>query len=74
MGAKTEVKKETAVVFADGGSRGNAGPADVGAVVTVDGEIVEEFEKFEIAHVRSEQNKEADRLANEAMDKGCGGD
>lgn len=29
------------------------------------------FNTFKIAHVRREQNKEADRLANEAMDQGA---
>jgi ribonuclease HI len=29
------------------------------------------FKKIKFTHVRREQNKEADRLANEAMDRGC---
>lgn len=29
------------------------------------------FKKFAISHVRREQNKEADRLANQAMDRGA---
>jgi len=29
-----------------------------------------QFKKFAIAHVRREQNKDADRLANQAMDRG----
>jgi ribonuclease HI len=34
--------------------------------------MVRKLEWFEIIHVRREQNKEADRLANEAMDRGMG--
>ncbi len=33
--------------------------------------IADQFENFSIKHVRREQNKLADRLANEAMDRGC---
>ncbi|HND08105.1 MAG TPA: ribonuclease HI family protein, partial [Candidatus Obscuribacter sp.] len=29
-----------------------------------------QFKKFAISHVRREQNKDADRLANQAMDRG----
>jgi len=29
------------------------------------------FKKIKFSHVRREYNKEADRLANEAMDRGC---
>lgn len=135
------VQTETAVVFADGGSRGNPGPSGAGAVVTVNGETVQSvckfvgvttnnvaeytgliiglekalelgfthvevrmdselvvkqmngiyrvknerlqplyeqaktlarrFSKFAIVHVRREHNKEADKLANEAMDRAC---
>ena len=141
-GRKT-VQTETAIVFADGGSRGNPGPAGAGAVIMVNGAIVEsvckfcgnttnnvaeytgliigmekalelgfkhvqvrmdselvvrqmigqykvknekliplfrqaqslsaKFARFDIQHVRREYNKDADRLANEAMDKGCAG-
>ncbi len=132
-----------AVIHADGGSRGNPGPAGAGAVITLNGEIQAEiskflghttnnvaeytslvlalekalhlhikevhvymdselivkqmtglyrvknekllplfvkarglaskFSSFNISHVRREQNKIADRLANEAMDHGQGG-
>ena len=34
--------------------------------------ISREFEQFEISHTLRGGNKEADRLANEAMDKGMG--
>lgn len=142
----TEIEKQPpknnfAVVFADGGSRGNPGPAGAGAVIkrgTADGETIAEvseflgretnnvaeysalilglkkalelgftevevrmdselvvkqikgdykvknetlegfymeaiflagkFKRFNIVHVRREQNKEADKLANAAMD------
>lgn len=134
------VQQETAVVFADGGSRGNPGPAGAGAVIVVNGNIVEsvkrycgiatnnvaeytglviglekaielgfsqvevrmdselivkqmlgeykvknenliplyyqalnlskKFGRFSIVHVRREHNKDADRMANEAMDEG----
>lgn len=141
---KAEVKADlVAVVFADGGSRGNPGPSGCGAVVKsggMDGEVVanlskfvgiatnnvaeytglliglekalamgfsevevrmdselivkqikgqyrcknegliplfneakrlqRQFKKFNIEHVRREYNKEADLLANQAMDKG----
>ncbi len=133
-----------AVIFADGGSRGNPGPSGCGAVIkagTESGEILanisqfvgittnnvaeytglliglekalamgfsevevrmdselivkqikglyrcknegliplfneakrlqRQFKKFNIEHVRREYNKEADRLANQAMDKGA---
>ncbi len=73
-----ETKGSVAVVFADGGSRGNPGPSGCGAVVksgSSDGEVLakrlqRQFEKFTIEHVRREYNKEADLLANQAMDKG----
>lgn len=134
-------KSNFAVIFADGGSRGNPGPAGAGAIVkrgTADGETVAEcseyigretnnvaeysalilglkkalelgftevevrmdselvvkqvkgdykvknetlegfymeaiflagkFKRFKISHVHREQNKEADKLANAAMD------
>ncbi|MGH9548897.1 MAG: ribonuclease HI family protein [Terriglobales bacterium] len=137
------MQNETAVIFADGGSRGNPGPSGAGAVITVNGETVHslcqflgfgtsnvaeyrglilglekavevgythvevrmdselvvrqmngfyrvknakliplferaktlshKFSKFTIVHVRREQNKLADKLANEAMDKGVQG-
>lgn len=140
----TEVSEKTiAVVFADGGSRGNPGPSGCGAVikagnekgevlanlskfvgittnnvaeytglliglekaldmgfteveVRMDSELIvkqikglyrcknegliplfneakrlqRQFKKFNIEHVRREYNKEADLLANQAMDKG----
>jgi ribonuclease HI len=138
-----ETKSSVAVVFADGGSRGNPGPSGCGAVVksgSSDGEVLaslskfvgiatnnvaeytglliglekalsmgfsevevrmdselivkqikgqyrcknegliplfneakrlqRQFKKFNIEHVRREYNKEADLLANQAMDKG----
>ena len=133
----------TALIYADGGSRGNPGPAGCGVVITnqatgevlgnishflgnttnnvaeytglvmglekvldlgidhvearMDSELVVKqikgeyrvknenlkplyakavalkgkFKKFAISHVRREQNKEADRLANQAMDRGA---
>jgi ribonuclease HI len=140
----TEVSEKTiAVIFADGGSRGNPGPSGCGAVikagsekgeilanlskfvgittnnvaeytglliglekalamgfseveVRMDSELIvkqikgiyrcknegliplfneakrlqRQFKKFNIEHVRREYNKEADLLANQAMDKG----
>ncbi|MDP9267913.1 MAG: ribonuclease HI family protein [Acidobacteriota bacterium] len=36
-------------------------------------EMVRQLDWFEIRHVRREQNREADRLANAAMDSGMGG-
>ncbi len=132
----------TALIYADGGSRGNPGPAGCGVVITdlatgqslaniseflghvtnnvaeytglvlglekvlalgidsvearMDSELVVKqikgeyrvknenlkplytkaiqlkgrFKKFAISHVRREQNKDADRLANQAMDRG----
>ena len=36
-------------------------------------EMLREVAWFEIQHVRREQNREADRLANQAMDSGMGG-
>jgi ribonuclease HI len=131
---------EIAIIYTDGGSRGNPGPAGIGAVITHDGKAVasiseflgvttnnvaeytaliralekslehgiqkvevrtdselmvrqmngeyrvkneglkplflkaqalkNRFASFVIVHVRREQNKEADRLANQAMDLG----
>jgi ribonuclease HI len=136
-------KNKVAVIFADGGSRGNPGPSGSGAVikandengeilanlskyvgittnnvaeytglligltkaiemgvaevdVRMDSELIvkqmkgiyrvknekliplfqeavklsRQFKRFNIEHVRREYNKEADRLANEAMDRG----
>ncbi len=40
------MQDKVAVIFADGGSRGNPGPAGSGAVIKVDGEIVAELSKF----------------------------
>jgi hypothetical protein len=34
--------------------------------------LISQLDWFEIKHVLREQNREADRLANEAMDKGSG--
>ncbi len=141
----TESNEKFAVVFADGGSRGNPGPAGAGAIIREgagDGTVVAElaeflghqtnnvaeytgliiglkgalehgfsavevrmdselivkqmkglyrvkhpglqplhreaqqlaskFKKFQIVHVRRELNKDADRLANKAMDSGNG--
>jgi ribonuclease HI len=144
LNLEAEVKASSvAVVFADGGSRGNPGPSGCGAVVksdSIDGEVLaslskfvgiatnnvaeytglliglekalamgfsevevrmdselivkqikgqyrcknegliplfneakrlqRQFKKFNIEHVRREYNKEADLLANQAMDKG----
>ena len=36
------------------------------------GELVREFRSVSFEHVYRESNKDADRLANEAMDKGMG--
>lgn len=133
---------DIAIIYTDGGSRGNPGPAGIGAVITKDGQPVasiseflgtttnnvaeytalirslekslecgiqkvevrtdselmvkqmngeyrvkneglkplflkaqtlkNRFASFVIVHVRREQNKEADRLANLAMDLGPG--
>jgi ribonuclease HI len=135
--------RQVAKIFADGGSRGNPGPAGCGAVITVDGQLVgsvshflgtatnnvaeytglvlglekahelgirhvevfmdselvvrqmmgqyrvknegliplftkarklaSTFASFEIGHVRREYNREADLLANQAMDKAKSG-
>ena len=35
-------------------------------------ELIGKLDSFEIRHVRREQNREADRLANQAMDNGSG--
>ncbi len=35
-----------AVIYADGGSRGNPGPAAAGAVITIDGEVKATISKF----------------------------
>lgn len=35
-----------AIIYADGGSRGNPGPAGAGAVITLDGETQAEISKF----------------------------
>src|SRR5580704_2547899 len=40
------VQTETAVIYADGGSRGNPGPAGAGAVVFVEGRLIESVSKF----------------------------
>lgn len=45
VGSST-VHQETAIVFADGGSRGNPGPAGAGAIIAVNGEIIESVSKF----------------------------
>lgn len=133
------VQDETIIVYADGGSRGNPGPAGIGAALMKDGKLIagisefigtatnnvaeykaliaglkqalhmgyvkvevrmdselvvrqilgqykvknenlkplfmeaklisNRFQSFSINHVRRELNKDADRLANEAMDK-----
>ena len=133
------MENEVAVIFADGGSRGNPGPSGSGAVLQVDGKTVaslskfigtatnnvaeytglllglekaramgfkrvevkmdselvvkqmtgqykvknenllplfekaarlaDTFADFQIVHVRRELNKEADKLANQAMDE-----
>ena len=34
--------------------------------------MIRKLERFEIGHVLRAQNKDADRLANEAMDRGSG--
>jgi ribonuclease HI len=132
------MKDKLAVIYVDGGSRGNPGPAGAGAVITIDNEVeatiskflgnttnnvaeytglvlalekafdlgikqidvymdselvvkqmkgiyrvkndkliplymkaralAAKFPSFNISHVRREQNKVADKLANEAMD------
>jgi ribonuclease HI len=133
------LQDETIIVYADGGSRGNPGPAGIGAALMQDGKLIagisefigiatnnvaeykaliaglkhalkmgyvkvevrmdselvvrqilgqykvknenlkplfmeaklisNRFQSFAINHVRRELNKDADRLANEAMDK-----
>jgi ribonuclease HI len=40
------VQQDTAVVFADGGSRSNPGPAGAGACIAVNGTIVESISKY----------------------------
>jgi ribonuclease HI len=37
---------KVAVIYVDGGSRGNPGPAGSGAVITVDGQLVAELSKY----------------------------
>lgn len=41
-----ELSKGVAKIFADGGSRGNPGPAGAGAVINIDGETVCSLSKF----------------------------
>lgn len=41
-----------------------------GQYIKVHNMMVKDFPNIKFVHVRREQNKEADRLANEAMDKG----
>ncbi len=40
------MKEKLAVIYADGGSRGNPGPAGSGAVLSVDSKPIEEMHKF----------------------------
>jgi ribonuclease HI len=67
--APSENASEWFTAHCDGGSRGNPGPSGYGAVVEdAKGQVVARLNRF----LGVQTNKEADALANEAMDKGMG--
>src|SRR6266566_4830702 len=57
------------IAHSDGGARGNPGLRDLHARAK---QLIAQLDWFSIEHALREHNREADRLANAAMDKGMG--